>query len=135
VTLVDTDVPLDLTATEKRWADWSQAMLEAAALRGALGINDVVHAELSVGYDRIEDCDAFLDDLGIRFLAMPRGALFLAGKAFRAYRRRGGQRNAILPDFLIGAHAAHETLPLLTRDPRRYRASFPRLTLLAPDAA
>jgi len=131
VTLVDTNVLLDLTGGDG-WAEWSQRMLEAAAARGPLAINDVIFAELSIGYDRIEDCEAFLDAIGIGTLAMPRGALFLAGKAFRAYRRRGGLRRGVLPDFFIGAHAAHDGLPLITRDPRRYRTSFPTVTLLAP---
>jgi predicted nucleic acid-binding protein len=133
VTLVDTNVLLDLTGRDAGWADWSVRMLDAAALRGALAINDVVFAELSIGFDRIEDCAAFLDELGVASLPMPRGALFLAGKVFRDYRRRGGPRSGVLPDFFIGAHAAHDGLPLLTRDPRRYRLNFPGLHLLAPD--
>jgi predicted nucleic acid-binding protein len=36
-----------------------------------------------------------------------------------------------LPDFFIGAHAAVEDLTLLTRDPRRFRAYFPRLRFIA----
>lgn len=132
MTLVDTNVLLDLISGDDRWAEWSQRSLEAAAARGTLLINDIVFAELSVGFDRIEDCDAFLTELEIGTAPMPRGALFLAGKAFRSYRRRGGPRSGVLPDFFIGAHAAHEDLPLLTRDARRYRTSFPTLQIIAP---
>lgn len=134
MTLVDTNVLLDLTGTDTTWADWSQRMLEAAALAGPIAINDIVFAELSVGFGRVEDCEAFLDSIGVVGLPMPRGALFLAGKVFRDYRRRGGARSGVLPDFFIGAHAAHDDLPLLTRDPRRYRANFPTLAVLAPDS-
>ena len=55
---------------------------------------------------------------------MPRHALFLAGKAYLQYRAAGGVRTGVLPDFFIGAHAAVENLPLLTRDVRRYRTTF-----------
>ena len=65
-------------------------------------------------------------------LPVPRAGLFLAGKAFRAYRARGGTRTSLLPDFLIGAHAAAAGLPSLARDVARYRTYFPAVTLIAP---
>ena len=133
MTLVDTNVLLDLNGGDAAWADWSQHVLETAALRGPVAINDIVFAELSVGYDCIEDCEAFLGAIGVVGLPIPRGALFLAGKAFRGYRRRGGPHRAVLPDFFIGAHAAHDDLPLITRDPRRYRTNFPTLRLICPE--
>jgi predicted nucleic acid-binding protein len=132
VTLVDTNILLDLNSGDDRWAGWSQRALERAASRGALCINDIVFAELSVGFERIENCEEFLSGLDIATLPMPRGALFLAGKAHRAYRRRGGPRSGVLPDFFIGAHAAHDGLPLLTRDVRRYLTNFPSLRLITP---
>jgi predicted nucleic acid-binding protein len=132
VTLVDTNLLLDLLGQDGGWADWSQHMLEAAALRGPLLINDVIFAELSIGFDRLEDCVSVIEALGLERRAIPPGALFLAGKVFRDYRRRGGPRSGVLPDFFIGAHAAHDGLPLLTRDPRRYATNFPSLRLIAP---
>lgn len=65
---------------------------------------------------------------------MPWAALFLAGKAFQNYRARGGSRTGVLPDFLIGAHAAVAKPPLLTRDVGRYRSYFPSVALIAPGA-
>ncbi|SUE43510.1 Uncharacterised protein [Roseomonas gilardii subsp. rosea] len=65
---------------------------------------------------------------------MPRAALFLAGKPFQNYRARGGSRTGVLPDFLIGAHAAVAKLPLLMRDVGRYRSYFPSVALIAPGA-
>jgi predicted nucleic acid-binding protein len=62
----------------------------------------------------------------------PYPAAFLAGKAFMEYRRRGGLKRSPLPDFHIGAHAQHEALRLLTRDPWRYRTCFPEVKLLCP---
>jgi predicted nucleic acid-binding protein len=131
-TLVDTNVLLDLVTDNADWADWSQRRLEAAAVRGPVLINDVVYAELSVGFLRIEEVNAALTMARVDISPVPRAALFLAGKAFQHYRRRGGRRTGVLPDFFIGAHAAVARLPLLTRDVRRYRTYFPTVSLIAP---
>jgi predicted nucleic acid-binding protein len=132
VTLVDTNVLLDLVTNDRDWADWSLARLEDAALAGSLLINDIVYAETSIRFDRIEDLDATLATARIKIAPAPRPALFLAGKTFRRYRAAGGTRTGVLPDFFIGAHAAVEGWPLLTRDTNRYRTYFPQITLIAP---
>ena len=56
----------------------------------------------------------------------------VAAKAFDRYKRRGGSKRSPLPDFFIGAHAAVTGMTLLTRDPRRYRAYFPKLKIISP---
>jgi predicted nucleic acid-binding protein len=132
VTLVDTNVLLDLVTDDPVWADWSIAELEAASLRGPLLINDVVYAELAVRYGRIEDLDAFVQKAGLEIAALPRAALFLAGKVFARYRKSGGLCTGVLPDFFVGAHAAVGEWPVLTRDVGRYRIYFPSLTLITP---
>lgn len=134
MTLVDTNVLLDLVTDDPKWAEWSIAQLEAASLQGPLLINDEVYAELAVRYNRIEDLDAFLDEAGLEIAPIPRAALFLAGKVFTKYRKSGGSRTGVLPDFFIGAHAAVNGLPLLTRDVGRYRTYFPSLKLITPIA-
>ncbi|MBZ9710359.1 type II toxin-antitoxin system VapC family toxin [Mesorhizobium sp. ESP7-2] len=133
MTLVDTNVLLDLVTDDPKWADWSIGQLEAASLDGPLLINDAVYAELAVRYGRIEDLDAFVDEAGLDLAPMPRAALFLAGKVFTQYRKSGGSRTGVLPDFFIGAHAAVNGLPLLTRDIGRYRTYFPSLKLITPN--
>lgn len=85
MTLIDTNILLDLVTDDPHWADWSIAQLEAASLEGPLVINDVVYAELAVRYDHIEDLDAFLEQAGLEMTPMPRAALFLAGKVFTKY--------------------------------------------------
>ncbi|MFC6445493.1 type II toxin-antitoxin system VapC family toxin [Shinella zoogloeoides] len=131
--LVDTNVLLDLVTGDPVWADWSVAALEGAALLGPLAINDVVYAELSVRYRDIADLDAMVAAAELAHLPMPKEALFLAGKAFQAYRRAGGGRTGVLPDFFIGAHAAVAGWTLITRDAGRYRAYFPGLALRTPE--
>jgi len=130
--LIDTCVLLDVVQGDARWADWSLEQLERAAGRGGLAINPIIYAEFSVWYDTIERCDEVLHEFGATFEELPREALFLAGKAFRAYRARRGTRASVLPDFFIGAHAAIREIPVLTRDPARIRAYFPRVALIAP---
>jgi len=130
VTLIDTNVLLDLFTNDPVWAAWSIGQLDAAAARGALLINDVVYAELSVRFNTIEALDAVLQEAQIVLDPMPRGALFLAGKVFQQYRAAGGLRTGVLPDFFIGAHAAVVGRPLLTRDVQRYRTYFPTLVLI-----
>lgn len=130
--LVDTNVLLDLVTDDPMWSDWSLARLEEAALNGPVLINDVVYAETSIRYERIEDLDAMLAEAMIDLAPTPRPALFLAGKVFQQYRAAGGVQTGVLPDFFIGAHASVEGWPLLTRDASRYRTYFPKLTLIAP---
>ena len=132
MTLVDTNILLDLVTNDRTWADWSQRQLEAAAVRGPVLINDVVYAELSVGFLRVEEVEATITAAQVDVAPIPREALFLAGKAFQLYRAGGGSRSGVLPDFFIGAHAAVAGLALLTRDAGRYRSYFPTVDVLAP---
>lgn len=130
--LVDSNVILDVATADARWAGWSSKALERAADEAVLVINPIIFAEVSVGFDRVEDLeDALPPDL-YRRDPLPYEAAFLAGKSFLAYRRRGGRRVTPLPDFYIGAHAAVAGHQLLTRDAARYRTYFPRLALIAP---
>jgi predicted nucleic acid-binding protein len=132
VILVDANVLLDLVTNDPNWAQWSQERLDEEALAGPVLINDVVYAEMSVRYDRIERLEEFLSETEIEIASTPRAALFRAGKAFLQYRANGGVRTGVLPDFFIGAHAEVEGLRLLTRDPSCYRTYFPSVGLVAP---
>lgn len=131
--LVDTNVILDVVQDDPVWADWSQGQLDAWFLRDEIGINSVIYAELSIAYSRIEELEGTVDTAQLRLLEIPREAFFLAGKAFLAYRKQGGTRTGVLPDFLIGAHAAVMELPRLTRETARYRTYFPGVVLIAPE--
>ena len=131
--LVDANVLIDVLLRDQRWLAWSSEALAAAGDRYRLVINPIIFAEVSVGYERIEDAEAALTPGLIGREDIPYEAAFLAGKAFRDYRRRGGERRPPLPDFFIGAHAAVARYQLLTRDAARYRTYFPKLALIAPD--
>jgi predicted nucleic acid-binding protein len=130
--LVDSNVLLDVLTEDPAWYEWSSAALAATANRNSLAINPVIYAEVSIGFARIEELDAALPAETFLRLPLSWPAAFLAGKCFLAYRRAGGERRSPLPDFYIGAHAATEAMPLLTRDAGRYRTYLPRLELIAP---
>jgi predicted nucleic acid-binding protein len=134
VTLVDSNVLIDIWTDDPQWYNWSLTRLNEAGRSGPLLINDVIFAEVSVGFLNLEDFDAALVKARVTVASIPRHALFHAGKAFTEYRRRGGVRTGVLPDFFIGAHAMVEHLPVLTRDKRRFRHYFPTVELIAPGA-
>ena len=132
ITLVDSNVLLDIATDDPNWAAWSATALSRALDLGSVCVNPIVYAEVSIRFDRIEELDAFLPEPAFRRESLPYDAGFVAGKAFLAYRRRGGERATPLPDFYIGAHAAVRRYRLLTRDARRYRTYFPTVELDAP---
>lgn len=133
ITLVDSNVILDLVTDDPKWGQWSAEALSRAADESALAINPLIFAEVSIGFTTVEELEELLPGEEFGRLALPYEAAFLAGKAFLSYRRRGGRRSAPLADFYIGAHAAVAGLRLLTRDPRRYRTYFPTVDLIAPE--
>lgn len=131
-TFVDSSVLLDLFTDDPDWGDWSQAQLTRAAQRGALVLDAAVLAEVAPRFERVEALRATLPSMTV-IEEIPFAAAFLAGHAHAAYRRAGGPREAILPDFLIGAHAAVTGRPLLTRDPRRVATYIPGAELISPE--
>ena len=130
--LVDTNVLVDVLQNDPQWADWSIAQLRAQAQLHALAINPVIYAELSLSFSTFEALDRAVATMELAMHEVPRPALFLAGKAYLQCRRRGGGKARVLPDFFIGAHAAVEGWPLLTRDASRFRSYYPRLEVIAP---
>jgi predicted nucleic acid-binding protein len=130
--LVDSNILLDIFEDDAHWADWSETTLSQHATAHPPAINPIIYAEVSVGFARIEELEAALAGCGIHMIAIPKEALFLAGKAFLTYKQRGGAKRSVLPDFFIGAHAAVSGLSLLTRDAARYQSYFPRVRLITP---
>jgi predicted nucleic acid-binding protein len=130
--LVDSNVLLDVATRDPVWEPWSSAALADAQETSILVINVIVFGELAAGFSTLEGLDAALPPDLYRREAIPFSAAFLAGRAHREYRDRGGTRVTPLADFYIGAHAAVAGYRLLTRDAARYRTYFPRLQLITP---
>jgi predicted nucleic acid-binding protein len=134
ITAIDTNVLLDFLVPNEKFVDLSSQAVEEAAGQGSLVMCDLVYAELCVHFPTQVGCDRFVEDLEIRVEPLSRGASFLASRTWRTYRQRGGRRNRILTDFLIGAHAQVQASRLLTRDRGFYKGLFPSLVVVEPAA-
>jgi predicted nucleic acid-binding protein len=130
--LLDANVILDIWDPDPVWYAWSSQQLRRLSFLHEMAIYPIVYSEISVSFSTSTALDETLTNLGLIVIDIPRRAAFLAGKAYVLYRRRGGSKGNVLPDFLIGAHAAALGCPLLTRDTRRYAAYFPTVRLIAP---
>lgn len=114
--LVDTNVLIDVIGADAEFGERSRDALARCAETGVLVINPVVYAEVSALVSSREEVDELLPLTLFRRDPIPWDAAFLAGRAYRRYRDRGGSRARILADFLIGAHAAVAGLGLISRD-------------------
>ena len=132
MTLVDTNVLIDLVQDDAEWASWSETKLFEAQLAGALMINPVGYAELVPAFNSMADLDSFLKSAKIAVKDISRPAAYLAGEAFLSYRNRKGAKTGVLADFFIGAQAQAENWTILTRDSARYKSYFPAVNLICP---
>jgi predicted nucleic acid-binding protein len=131
--LVDSNVLLNIVKQQEPFAAGSSQALEDALMLGAVQINPVIYAEVSIAYATAAELDRVLTRLGIGRHDLAWEGAHLAGQAFLRYRRQGGIKTAPLPDFYIGADAMVSGLTLITRDARRYQTYFPQLKLIVPD--
>ena len=133
MTLIDSNVLIDVLTGDNDWSAWSANQLGRAANAGPVYFNEIVYSELAVKSASEHALDRDLRDLGMQFQSISKSALYLAGKVFGRYKAAGGVRPSNIPDFFIGAHAQIARLPLLTRDVRRYRTYFSDVELIAPE--
>ncbi len=131
---VDSCVLLDLFTDDENWADWSERTLEKYSQTNTLYVNSIVYTEISIGFNKVEEVESAIEELGIKVLEMPREASFLTGKAFLKYRKSKGNKISPLPDFFIGAHASVSGFDLITRDLAKYKTYFPQIKLIHPSA-
>jgi predicted nucleic acid-binding protein len=130
--LVDSSVILDVFLDDPEWGDWSEGVLAKLRGTGLLLINSIIYTEISIGFERIEELEKAVSECSFKMAAIPREALFLAGKAYVRYRKGKGKKVAPLPGFFIGAHAAVGGLELVTRDVRRIKTYFPSVKIISP---
>jgi len=133
VILIDTCVVSDLADESSEWFEWGTSTLEKLDDSHSFVINDVIYAESSVIFSSIEEFNEYISLLDFSIMAIPREALFLAGKVYLKYRKNKGKKSNVLPDFFIGAHAAVNGYSLMTRDKGRFSTYFPTVELIIPN--
>jgi len=132
ITFVDTNILLDVLLPDPTYGERSADALEMAFNDGSLIINEIIYAELAPQFDSRESMEDILVKLGIRKVVIDSEVAFSAGSTWKIYRQSEGQRDRILADFLIGAHAWVEADRLLTRDRGFYKKYFENLTIFSP---
>jgi predicted nucleic acid-binding protein len=130
--LIDSNVLIDLIHEDPKWMDWSAAAITDCLSRGKLAINPLIYAEVSAYFNSDRDADAALPPRLYERLDLPYAAARGASVAFHKYRKAGGTRPSLLPDFYIGAHAQLLGCTLVSRDRARYKTYFPKLKLISP---
>ena len=138
---VDTNIIYDVLKADPVFGPMSRDCLAYFIREGCdLVACDVVWAEASAG---IADKTVFRRDmarLGIAYSPIPESAAVRAGEIWRkariaAAKAKTNARLAVLPDFLIGAHAMECADALITRDRGFMRRWFSELTVVDPSTA
>ena len=130
--LIDSNVLIDVIHEDPKWMAWSAAAITDCLGRGKLAINPLIYAEVSAYFISDRDADAALPPRLYERLELPYAAARGAAVAFHKYRKAGGTRPSLLPDFYIGAHAQLLGCTLVSRDRARYKTYFPKLKLISP---
>lgn len=134
ITAVDTNVLIDVLSADERFGQSSRDALADCLGGGTVVVCEVVWAETAASFPDVLSAEQALSSLGARFSATNQLAAGHAAQAWRSYRRRGGSRQRVIADFLIGAHAGAQADRLLTRDRGFYRTYFAGVQLLDPTA-
>jgi hypothetical protein len=129
ITAVDTNVLLDVLGADPTFGQVSRRWLIQARSQGSLVACEAVWSEVVGFFPDSNQALAALEAIGLQYQALEREAALRAGAAWKAYRSRGGSRQRVLADFLIGAHAQIQSDRLLTRDSGYFRTYFPELKL------
>ena len=129
----DSNIFIDIITLDADWKAWSSTSLDRALLESDVIINPVIAAELAPQFSSADDLEDYFTDFGVISQPLSWRIAYAAGQAHSEYRRRGGERQSIPADFLIGSHAQILGASILTRDPKRFRSYFPDLTLITPE--
>lgn len=131
ITAVDTSVLIDVFVNDDEHGATSADLLRRSLQEGTLVACAVVWAETRAVFRDRTAFEQAMHTLGVRYSPLDEQAASHAGTGWKAYRKAGGSRDRIMADFLIGAHALHQSDRLLTRDRGYYRNYFKGLKLFS----
>lgn len=135
ITAVDTNVLLDVLADDAVFRGRSLAAIRRCLAEGTMVACDIVWSEVVAVFPDERSANVALNAIPVAYAAIDDGAASRAGMAWRDYRSRGGPRDRIVADFLVGAHAFEQADRLLTRDRGFQRAAFEGLTIIDPSGS
>lgn len=131
---LDSSVLIDVLIEDSRYAAASEASIGEALSLDDVVVCDAVVAEVQAMLDTSVDLMGVLTTLGVRFDGTAEKAAVRAGHMNRRFRSRGGKRDRVVADFLIGAHALLQCDALITRDDGFFRDYFKGLKVIVPKA-
>jgi len=132
ITAVDTNVLIDLFGADPIHGVPSQEAMRSCIQQGSLVACEVVWAEVSAVFPSESRAQEALQSLGVQFSPLGLEASLFAGRLWKDYRQKGGRRDRMVADFLIGAHALYYADALLTRDRGFYRSGMLKLKIIDP---
>jgi hypothetical protein len=135
ITAVDTNVLLDVFGADATYGIRSANALRRCLREGALVACEAVWAETAVAFPGGKPFQDAMRAAGVAFSPIGEIAALRASASWRTYRSRGGRRERVAADFLIGAHALIQCDRLLTRDRGFYRSYFRELKVVDPAEA
>lgn len=128
--ILDSNIVIELLESDEESKLYSA--LAALKLVHRAYANEIIFAEVASGFADFGQVEGLFDAIGVSVAKLSLLDCFKAGRAFAEYRRRGGVRTSILPDFLIGAQAENRGWPLVTRDRKGFASYFPEVQLIDP---
>jgi predicted nucleic acid-binding protein len=132
ITAVDTSVLLDIFLPDPTFGPRSKATVRSCITEGSLVACEIVWVEVVSFFLSSEVAQDAMNRLGVEFSSTELETALAASSAWKKYRDRGGRRDRVVADFLIGAHASLQANRLLTRDRGFYRTYFSSLQVLDP---
>jgi predicted nucleic acid-binding protein len=133
ITAVDTNILVDILEPDPIYGTLSKELFKQCLREGLVVACDVVWSEVATTYGHAPDeLVEALNRMGVEYSAMSLEAALAAAGCWYEYRERGGTRERIAADFLIGGHALKQCDRLLTRDHGFYRDYFTKLHVLSP---
>ena len=131
---IDSSVLLELLTGEGD-ADTAELALREALSRGPVVVCDVVIAEVCSSLQDGDRAMQAFEEMGIAYSTVEEKSAVRAGEMQRRYRSRGGGRERVGADFIVGAHALLQCNGLITRDAGFFRDYFKGLKVIVPTAA